>query len=49
VGEATVNGVLKCEVRFSIAVVDKNELKRNPMENNIQEAINFRRRNKKNF
>jgi len=27
VGEATVGGVLKCEVRFSVAVMDKREMK----------------------
>jgi NAD(P)H-dependent flavin oxidoreductase YrpB (nitropropane dioxygenase family) len=29
VGEAYVGGVLKCEVRFSVAVMDKEEMKRN--------------------
>jgi len=27
VGEATVGGILKCEVRFSVAVMDKDEMK----------------------
>lgn len=36
VGQASVNGVLKCEVRFSVAVMEKSEMKEKFLEQNPQ-------------
>ncbi len=38
VGEASVDGVLKCEVRFSVAIMDKEEMKKNFTRNAAQSA-----------
>lgn len=39
VGEASVGGNLKCEVRFSVAVVDKSEMKEKFLTQNLQAAV----------
>ncbi len=37
-GEASVNGVLKCEVRFSVAVMDKSEMKEKFLADSLSSA-----------
>lgn len=45
VGEASVNGVLKCEVRFSVAVMEKSEMK----EKFLTQAVKMETQEAKKF